>query len=77
MMKIDSVPLKCKVVAHFQNLVGHQRQGLFSGYNKVSERQHFLPEMISIIEETDHDEIVHFGIYCPPLLHRSRNPSQG
>lgn len=40
-MKIDSVMLKCKVVSHFQNLLGHQRQGLFSGYNKVSKRQRY------------------------------------
>lgn len=47
MIKIDSVTLKCKVVSHFLNLMEYQCQGLFSGYNKVSSRQHFLL-MISI-----------------------------
>ncbi len=76
-MKIDSATIKYKVICHFQNLLGHQRQGLFNGYNKASLRQRFLLVMVSFVKETDHGEIAHFGIYCSPLLHQSRYPSQG
>lgn len=41
-MKIDSVTLEYKVDSHFQNLLEHQRQGLFNGYIEVLLKQHFF-----------------------------------
>lgn len=50
MIKLHSVALKHKVIAHFRNSVEHQHQGLFNGYNKVS----LTGDLTLGYEETNH-----------------------
>lgn len=44
----------------------------FNGYNKVSERRLFFFYLWwSLLLNTNHSEIIHFGIYCYPLQYQS------